>query len=213
MNWCQHWFEYFPLPPINILAIIENMLLEHDPELLEHFTTNNIQANIYAWPLLESLFSEVFTKNEWFILWDHIFSNDPAFLLCAVISFNIIHRTALLALKEKENFQIFYHHPNPNNIQYLIQKTYYILNRTSENIHPRQYLNKFRKIEVGKYPQFINYPKTVFECKELKSLDQELNELKISETSLLNSKGKEWERLKQIEVDNEENTRLIGILH
>ncbi|XP_054982919.1 TBC1 domain family member 31 isoform X2 [Sorex araneus] len=44
INWCQHWFEYFPNPPINILSMIENVLAFHDKELLQHFINHNITA-------------------------------------------------------------------------------------------------------------------------------------------------------------------------
>lgn len=36
VNWCQHWFEYFPNPPLNILSMVENVLAHHDRELLRH---------------------------------------------------------------------------------------------------------------------------------------------------------------------------------
>jgi len=59
VNWCQHWFEYFPYPPINVLSMIEHVLAEHDPELLEFYYRAGVKTVLYAWSLLEVAFSEV----------------------------------------------------------------------------------------------------------------------------------------------------------
>lgn len=58
-NWGQHWFEYFPNPPVNMLGIVENVLAFHDKELLGHLIKHGCTSQTYAWPLLETLFSEV----------------------------------------------------------------------------------------------------------------------------------------------------------
>ncbi|XP_063499611.1 TBC1 domain family member 31 isoform X17 [Symphalangus syndactylus] len=47
INWCQHWFEYFPNPPINILSMIENVLAFHDKELLQHFIDHDITSQFF----------------------------------------------------------------------------------------------------------------------------------------------------------------------
>nr|CAH7761086.1 unnamed protein product [Callosobruchus chinensis] len=80
-NWCQHFFEYHPLPPVNVLAMIENCLLEHDPMLLHHYSLNKVTAQIYAWPLLESAFSEVLTASEWLQIWDHFLTYEQIVLV------------------------------------------------------------------------------------------------------------------------------------
>ena len=45
-NWCDHWFEYFPNPPLNILAMVENVLAYHDHKLLEHFVQYGITSQV-----------------------------------------------------------------------------------------------------------------------------------------------------------------------
>ena len=47
VNWCGQWFEYFPNPPLNILAMVENLLAHHDPHLLEHFIKLEITSQVY----------------------------------------------------------------------------------------------------------------------------------------------------------------------
>lgn len=46
MNWCQHWFEYFPNPPLNILSMAENVLAHHDKELLQHLVDCGITSQV-----------------------------------------------------------------------------------------------------------------------------------------------------------------------
>lgn len=135
VNWCQHWFEYFPNPPLNVLNLAENVLAHHDKELLQHFVTCGVtsqvkdlcidscraiylQTNIvqslthvfclqmYAWPLLETLFSEVLMREEWLKLFDNVFSNHPSFLLMAVVAYVTCCRTPLLLCTDKKDFEV-----------------------------------------------------------------------------------------------------------
>lgn len=45
-NWCQHWFEFFPNPPVNILGMVENILVHHDKRLMEHFVNCNVTSQV-----------------------------------------------------------------------------------------------------------------------------------------------------------------------
>ena len=45
-SWCQHWFEYFPNPPVNVLGMIENVLAHHDKNLLQHFVKYKITSQV-----------------------------------------------------------------------------------------------------------------------------------------------------------------------
>lgn len=46
VNFCQHWFEYFPNPPVNVLAMMENVLAHHDKELLQHLIKYNVTSQV-----------------------------------------------------------------------------------------------------------------------------------------------------------------------
>ena len=46
VNWCQHWFEYFPNPPINMLGLVENVLAHHDKELLTHIVKYGVTSQV-----------------------------------------------------------------------------------------------------------------------------------------------------------------------
>ena len=61
---------------------------------------------IYAWPLLQTLLSEVLTKDEWLRAWDNIFSNHPSFLLFVVVAYVIVSRKVLLQCSRREDFEV-----------------------------------------------------------------------------------------------------------
>ena len=46
VNWCQHWFEYFPNPPINMLGLVENVLAHHDKEVLTHLVQQGVTSQV-----------------------------------------------------------------------------------------------------------------------------------------------------------------------
>lgn len=59
VNWCQHWFEYLSFPPVNILGMVENILTEHDHDLVSMFCDAGVTSRQYAWSLLSTAFSQV----------------------------------------------------------------------------------------------------------------------------------------------------------
>ncbi|KRT83298.1 GTPase activator protein, partial [Oryctes borbonicus] len=206
-NWCQYWFEYFPLPPVNILAIVENVLLEHKPQLLHHFAKYEITSKIYAWPLLQTAFSEVLTARDWLILWDHILINEPSFFLLAVVAYNLINSHVLLKMNYGRDIKRFFYTQNFLDIKKLISTTYELLNNTSEKNHPRQYLNYFTPIEIGEYPQFNGYPTAVHTIQDFKGLRKDKHLLTDKELEMLQPIDK-GTKIDQVRKNIEENQRM-----
>ncbi|XP_077023685.1 TBC1 domain family member 31 isoform X2 [Tamandua tetradactyla] len=161
INWCQHWFEYFPNPPINILTMIENVLAFHDEQLLQHFMDHDITSQLYAWPLLETVFSEVLTREEWLKLFDNVFSNHPSFLLMTVVAYNTCSRAPLLNCNLKADFEYFFHHRNNLDINVVIREVYHLMDTTPADIHPEGMLGVFVALTKGQYPVFNQYPKFI----------------------------------------------------
>ncbi|KAM4687302.1 TBC1 domain family member 31 [Discoglossus pictus] len=174
-NWCQHWFEYFPNPPINILAMVENVLAHHDKELLQHFVNHGVTSQIYAWPLLETLFSEVLTREEWLKLFDNVFSNHPSFLLMAVVAYIISSRSPLLHCNQKDDFEYFFHHRNNLDIDDMIKEAYHLMDTTPTEVHPQRLLEVFVPLTKGQYPIFNKYPKFIvdYQSQERERIRQE----------------------------------------
>lgn len=181
INWCQHWFEYFPNPPINLLGMIENILAHHDKELLQHLVNYNITSQSYAWPLLETLFSEVLTRSEWLMLFDNIFSNHPSFLLMAVAAYLICSRSPLLHCNIKEDLENFFHHRNNLDLEAVIKEAYHLMDSTPEDVHPKRMLDDFLPLTKGQYPIFNKYPTFIvnYQTQERERIwQEELNYLK-----------------------------------
>ena len=61
---------------------------------------------MYAWPLLQTFFSEVLTRDEWLRIWDNIFSNHPGYLILAVTSYLTCSRHSLLQCATVEDFEV-----------------------------------------------------------------------------------------------------------
>ncbi|NXU02807.1 TBC31 protein, partial [Buphagus erythrorhynchus] len=156
VNFCQHWFEYFPNPPVNVLSMMENVLAHHDKELLQHLVKYNVTSQVYAWPLLETLLSEVLTREEW--LFDNIFSNHPSYFLMVVVAYIICSRAPLLHCNQAADFEYFFHHRNNVDINVVIKEAYHLMEATPLDIHPQRMLDDFTPLTKGQYPIFNKYP-------------------------------------------------------
>uniref|UniRef100_A0A671Q0N9 TBC1 domain family member 31 n=1 Tax=Sinocyclocheilus anshuiensis TaxID=1608454 RepID=A0A671Q0N9_9TELE len=163
VNWCQHWFEYFPNPPLNVLSLAENVLVHHDKELLQHFVACGVTSQLYAWPLLETLFSEVLMREEWLKLFDNVFSNHPSFLLMAVVAYVTCCRAPLLLCTERKDFEYFFHHRNSLDISAMLKEAYRLMDSTPADIHPSSALSDFEPLTQGQYPIFNKYPTFIVE--------------------------------------------------
>ena len=87
------------------LDILEELLSYHDYELLSHFKLHKVTSQIYAWLPMHTLFSENFTSQDWFQLWDHFLSNQPSFMMYFIIAYIRSFRTALLELEKLDDFK------------------------------------------------------------------------------------------------------------
>ncbi|ESO96315.1 hypothetical protein LOTGIDRAFT_227074 [Lottia gigantea] len=220
VNWGSHWFEYFPNPPINILAMIENVLAHHDRLLLQHFVRYGVTSQIYAWPLLESVFSEVLTKEEWLMLWDNIFSRHPGFILMLVVAYAICARGPLTQCVELDDFKYFYHHRNAVDIKLVIKQALRLMESTPDDIHPVKLLEKFKPLTRGQYPVFNKYPKYIvdYQVQERERIRQEEDEYLRQKQLSLNTEQEAakrrqeeeaWYRQQQLLLEAENKRRLM----
>lgn len=141
-NFCQKWFEYHPLPPLNVLGIVENVLLESDPTLLTCFCERGITSTDYAWPLLRTALSEVLAANEWLVLWDNLLTNQrPSLLIMCVVAYSICSRETIISfLRKPDDFRRFYASQGNVSIKELLRVARRLDSNTPERIHPNRYL-------------------------------------------------------------------------
>jgi WD40 repeat protein len=210
LNYCQLWFEYAPFPPISILAMAENILAEHDQHQLSHYCEAGITSQTYALKILETAFSEVLTCSEWLILWDHILSNEPAFILMAVVSYNMVQKNAIKRLTTHEQLENFFHMQNPIDKKLFLKKAYVLLNDTTEDIHPRKFFNSFTSLDRGDcYQQFTGYPKATI-CLKLAKKERK-QDLKSDKYTLkeLTRKSQEKEINARVQKDRDSDDKLV----
>ena len=127
---------------MNILGIIENILLEADPILLNIFCEHGITSREYAWPLLQTAMSEVLSGDEWLILWDHLISfQKPSLLLMCVVAYNIFLKENIISLlKLSEDIKAFYNTQNHIRAKDLLKIARKLDQKISKQIHPNYYL-------------------------------------------------------------------------
>ncbi|NWV18453.1 TBC31 protein, partial [Origma solitaria] len=220
VNFCQHWFEYFPNPPVNVLGMMENVLAHHDKELLQHLIKHKVTSQVYAWPLLETLLSEVLTREEWLKVFDNIFSNHPSYFLMIVVAYIICSRVPLLHCNEAADFEYFFHHRNNLDINAVIKEAYHLMEATPLDIHPQRMLDDFIPLTKGHYPVFNKYPTFVahYQAQELEKIRQEeieyLRERQLaheSEAKAQEQKAEDeaWYRKQKLLQEAEEQRRKI----
>eukprot|EP00795_Rhopilema_esculentum_P001525 gene1525-15971_t len=198
-TWCQKWFEFFPNPPLTILGMIETVLAHSDRHLMEHLVKHNVTTQEYAWPLMQTLFSEVVTKDDWLKLWDNIFSNHPSFLLFVIVAYLIANRQTLLSATDLDDFKFFFHHRNPVDISSVIKDSYRLFEATPDDIHPRRMLDDFVPLTKGQYPIFDKYPKFVVDY-----LIQERERIRKDEMEYLRQKQMTLDLQKEAEKTRQE---------
>ncbi|XP_071636419.1 TBC1 domain family member 31 [Temnothorax longispinosus] len=186
LNYCQKWFEYHPFPPLNILGICENILLETDPMLLNIFCEHGITSREYAWPLLQTAMSEVLSGDEWLFLWDHLISyQKPSLLVMCVIAYNICLRDTVISLiKSSGDVKAFYSTQSHIRAKDLLEIARKIDQKISKRVHPTRYLrDKLSHVNhSGPYPSFISQDDPKFLTENLSRAD--LEKLKMQEQTL-----------------------------
>ncbi|KAI9595016.1 hypothetical protein BDF19DRAFT_423062 [Syncephalis fuscata] len=151
-NWCQGWWNQFPSAPKLFLEKLDELLSEHDLELLEHFRSHVIPNEIYGWIPLQSLFSEVLCKEDWARLWDHCFTRPPSFIYFFAVALLIGCRDTLLNLRTEEEFEEILHQPQQVRLLDLIDLANRIEEDTGTETSPFAYHNPFTAMPPGNYP-------------------------------------------------------------
>lgn len=87
------------------MQAIEQILEKEDAKLIAHLRANAFTPQIYAWPLLKSLFTEILSKDDWLRLMDHLFTykEDPELILFYLAAILISQRTTLLNLNSVDD--------------------------------------------------------------------------------------------------------------
>lgn len=173
LHWCGGFLASFPYPPVFVLNVLERELELKDPQLHDHLVKHDINGEIYAWSLLQTLFTEVLSEEEWLVLWDHLFtySEKPELLFVAVIAYLVYFRTALLAAGDRFSIEQFFHQQNAIKMSSFIPLLMNLREQIKLNGAQSGLQNSGKKDDAditvkhsywplakGQYPAFANYP-------------------------------------------------------
>eukprot|EP01135_Chromosphaera_perkinsii_P002279 Nk52_evm65s221 gene=Nk52_evmTU65s221 len=158
-NWCHNWFDYFPNPPITVLNEIESLLQKYDPGLYDFMVHKDIPSSVYAWNLMQSLFTEVFSKEEFTIFLDHLFANPPSFFKFVVVAYLRHLRSSIMQKKTVEGVESLLRTSNGANSMKVINEAYRLYGLQLKNAPE---VNSFSPIAKGSvYASFDAYPKYI----------------------------------------------------
>ncbi|EGD80734.1 hypothetical protein PTSG_01324 [Salpingoeca rosetta] len=217
-NWCQLWFEFFPNPPLSVLNMLENLLAEHDVEVLQHFVELGMTAQGYGWPLLQTMFSDVFAEPEWLRVWDNVVSNHPGFIMYIALAYLKASRAALLTCATQEDVSFYLSKPNPVDADEVVKLAYELASITTEDVDTYNLMHDFKPLTPGTYPVFNEYPEFVvdYQVREREKIREEeatlLRERALLQTSereirALTAEEEAWKRQEQMLLDAEASRR------
>jgi hypothetical protein len=190
LNWCEGWFETFPHPPIPVLAYVERLMAYHDKPLLDNFVARGIDARVYAWRIMRTLFTELLSREEWLQLFDHFLTHadEPTLLPIAVVAYLRQFRSSIIGSGSAEEIEAFLHRQNPISMEGFIKSVYKLRADTPNDMIPGKTEASAANfpLGVGQYPIFDRYPKYVvnFQLQERKRIEEEENRIRKKRSTL-----------------------------
>lgn len=111
LTWGRDWLDFFPNPPIGVLAHTAELLEDTDAELYEHLTSvcaeepwmppgGGATSLAVLWPWMQNLLSEALEREAWCALWDHLVARwrEPDLFGACVVVLLCLRRSVLLTL-------------------------------------------------------------------------------------------------------------------
>ncbi|XP_055604947.1 TBC1 domain family member 31 [Uranotaenia lowii] len=149
LNQCQLWFEFAPLEPFNYLGLVENVLCELEPKLMSFYRERNISSRVYALTMMQTAFAENFDANQWVRVWDHVLSNETYFMVFFIAAYNAAHRSTIMSCASANDVETFFREPSLIDAGRVLKRTYDMLERCPDNIHPQYYMKSFVSLSSG----------------------------------------------------------------
>ncbi|KAL1524762.1 hypothetical protein AB1Y20_019645 [Prymnesium parvum] len=177
-NWCRHFYTCHPNPPIEVLGAAANLLEYHVPHLSQHLTSIGAGPDVWAWPLLQSLFGRVLQPSDWSMLWDHLLCQEPRFFLVALVGFLKMHSAALLLAWSADDVAHTLLRPSAVQMRAWLRLSYGLADMTPTELLPSW--EPFRPIpKGGAYPVVHDFPNSIVDhgAREVERIRREEAEL------------------------------------
>lgn len=207
LNHGQHWFEFHPLPPINYLGMVENVLAHFEPTLVLHYTRIQVTTATYAWPLVQTAFTEMFDELQWMQLWDNILTEPPYFMLFCVVALNVLAKRQLELLNTADAVEQFFDETSSSlDVIAIVCKAKELMVSCPAMLHPKQYFGSCESLMMEndhQYKRFVNYPKQLNSCSSSEVVNGPT--MIANETRRLNEKMFELEKLERELTDKRQH--------
>jgi len=203
LHWGQHFFEYFPNPPVSIIQSVEELLKYHELELYTYFKNIGLNMVDYVWPFLKSLFTTIINKDDWLSLLDFIVlqNKEPQYFLLFILAYLSYFKEPLMRIKTLEEMEHFLEKQNPVNIHHIIKNMRHLKKKTPQSVltitfkpnlpmHGKQYpiFNLFPEYSV-EYHRRVR-EQYIFEKKKLENKKERIKQVQSLTEELLEQERK-----------------------
>eukprot|EP00347_Sterkiella_histriomuscorum_P023854 403333155 len=171
VQYMQTWFEAFPSDPLAPLTAIDQIIENENEPLLVHLKSHSFSANIYAWPLIKNLFTEILSKDDWLKFIDHLFTykEDPEILIYFAAAFLLQSKGALMNIQSAEELHNFQQSPTGIPFKKIMSLAFKLHQKHSQQVftgHISQNLPLIKNDPntpqfSGEYPVFNRYPEHI----------------------------------------------------
>lgn len=110
---------------------------------------------------MQTLFSEMFAKDDWLKLWDHLLSNQPSYMYYVIVAYLIRFRKPLLETHRAGDFEYFFQRRNAVRVTSVILLAYKLQESTPASLSSASFVASFTPCLTGEYPMFNKYPEFI----------------------------------------------------
>lgn len=182
LQWGQHFFEYFPNPPLTTIQATEELLKYHEFDLYTHFKKIGLNMVDYVWPFLKTLFTTILPKEDWLSLLDFLVlqNQEPHYLFIFILSYLSYFKEPLHRVQTLEEMEYFLQRQNAVNIHHIIKSMRHFNKKTPQSVLGTTFKNQVPLIGTT-YPIFNLFPEYSVEYHR-RVREQTLNERKKQES-------------------------------
>ena len=108
-HWCQHFFEYYPNPPVDLLLSVTDMMKSWAPNLHRHLEELGYSFARNVWGWYRSVFTNILSKDHFYHLVDFLVLNheSPDFMVYFPIAYFTYYKKPLMKVPSIEKLAEF----------------------------------------------------------------------------------------------------------
>ena len=164
LHWMQHWFEFFPNPPVVLIESVANILKFHNPELFRRID-EVLGVDLAVWTVMKNLLAGVVAHGDWVKIMDFVFTDwqEPDKLMFVVANFFLHHCNAIRKLSKHQEMLKFVRSRRRVNVEKFMKEVEEIYKNAGAAVVS---FNVKLPICEGQYPLFTSYPRYAVQTRE-----------------------------------------------